>query len=89
MGLSEKITNEQLFEFMTKMYGEMQEGFGQLNLRIDNMEGEIKKTNAKMDHEVMSKLDALFDGYKQNADKLDRIEKEVSKHEEIILRRIK
>ena len=37
----------------------------------------------------MPKIDALFDGYKQNADKLDRIEKEVSKHEEIILRRIK
>ncbi len=35
------------------------------------------------------KLDTLFDGYKQNSDKLDRIEKEVSKQEEIILRRIK
>ncbi len=49
----------------------------------------LKKTNAKIDHEVMPKIDALFDGYKQNSDKLDRIEEEVSKHEEIILRRIK
>ena len=89
IGLPENITNEQLFEFMTKMYGEMQEGFGQLNSRMDNMEGEIKKTNAKIDHEVIPKIDVLFDGHKQNADKLDRIEKEVSKYEEIILRRIK
>ncbi len=91
--MSKDITNEQLFEFMTKMYGD-------LNGKIDNMnkemqegfkevKNEIKKTNTKIDHEVMPKIDALFDGHKQNADKLDRIEKEVSKHEEIILRRIK
>lgn len=82
-------TNEQLFEFMTKMYYEIQEGFKQVNSRIDGVENEAKKTNAKIEHEVMPKLDVLFDGYKQNSDKLDRIEVEVSKHEEIILRRIK
>ena len=80
--MSKDITNEQLFEFMTKMYGEMQEGFKEVK-------NEIKKTNTKIDHEVLPKLNALFDGHKQNADKLDRIEEEVSKHEEIILRRIK
>ena len=80
--MSNDITNEQLFEFMTKMYGEMQEGFKEVK-------NEIKKTNTKIDHEVLPKLNALFDGHKQNADKLDRIEEEVSKHEEIILRRIK
>lgn len=82
-------TNEQLFEFMTKMYNEIQEGFKQVNSRIDGVENEAKKTNAKIEHEVMPKLDVLFDGYKQNSDKLDRIEVEVSKHEEIILRRVK
>lgn len=82
-------TNEQLFEFMTKMYYEIQEGFKQVNSRIDGVENEAKKTNAKIEHEVMPKLDVLFDGYKQNSDKLDRIEVEVSKHEEIILRRVK
>ena len=81
--------NEQLFEFMTKIYNEMQEGFKQVNLKIDGVENEAKKTNTKIEHEVISKLDALFDGHKQNSDKLDRIEEEVSKHEEIILRRIK
>ena len=72
-------TNEQLFEFMTKMYYEIQEGFKQVNSRIDGVENEAKKTNAKIEHEVMPKLDVLFDGYKQNSDKLDRIEEEVEK----------
>ena len=50
MGLGENsnITNEQLFEFMTKMYGEMQEGFGQLNLRMDNVESEMRETKNKV-----------------------------------------
>jgi tetrahydromethanopterin S-methyltransferase subunit G len=119
------ITNNQLFEFMTKMYNEMQGGFKQVNSRIDgvenemqggfkqvnlridgvenemqggfkqvnsrieDIENEVKKTNTKIEHEIMPKVDALFDGYKQNSDKLDRIQEEVSKHEEIILRRVK
>jgi len=98
--MGKEITNEQLFEFMTKMYGdldgkivnmnkEMQEGFKGMNSKIDGLENEIKKINAEIDHGVMPKIDALFDGYKQNSEKLDRIEKEVSRHEEIILRRIK
>jgi len=90
--LAENITNEQLFEFMTKMYGEMQEGFTEINSRINNLESEMRETKNKViiiEQEHGKKLDTLFDGYKQNSDKLDRIEKEVSKQEEIILRRIK
>ncbi len=87
--MGDNISNERLFEFMTKMYSEMQEGFRQVNSRVDNVENEIKKINTKIDHEVMSKIDLLFEGHKQNSDKLDRIEKEVSRHDEFILRRIK
>ena len=98
--MGKEITNEQLFEIITKMYSdldgkivnmnkEMQEGFKGMNSKIDGLENEVKKINAKIDHEVMPKIDALFDGYKQNSEKLDRIEKEVSGHEEIIFRRIK
>lgn len=87
--MSKDITNERLFEFMTKMYGEMQEMKVEMQEGFREVKDEIKKTNTKIDHEVMPKIDALFDGHKQNSDKLDRIEEEVSKHEEIILRRIK
>ena len=90
--MAKDITNEQLFELMTKMYGEMQEGFKEVNLRADSLENEIRETKNKViliEQEHGKKLDALFDGYKQNSDKLDRIEEEVSKHEEIILKNIK
>ncbi len=83
--MGKDVTNEQLFEFMTKMYGEMQEGFKEVKTEIE----ETKNRVIIIEQEHGKKLDTLFDGYKQNADKLDRIEKEVSKHEEIILRRIK
>ena len=90
--MSREISNEQLFEFMTKMYDEMQEEFKEVNLKVDNLGNEVKETKNKViiiEQEHGKKLDALFDGYKQNSDKLDRIEEEVSRHEEIILRRIK
>ena len=48
----------------------------------------IENTVIRIEHDHGQKLGALFDGYKLNSDKLDRIEKEVAKHEEIILRRI-
>ncbi len=94
--MSKETSNDQLFEFMTKMYGEMQEGFKELRGEIQENRGliqenrdEIRNINAKIEHEIMPKLDILFDGYKQNSDKLDRIEKEVSRHDEIILGRVK
>ena len=90
--MAKDVTNEHLFEFMTKIYSEMKEGFEEVNLRVDNLENEIKETKDKViiiEQEHGKKLDALFDGYKQNSDKLDRIEQEVSRHEEIILRKIK
>lgn len=85
-----------VFELIEKMYVEMQNGFEKVDERFDKVENELSdvkdkvaQTNITIEHEIKPKLTALFDGYKQNSDKLDRIEKEVSKHEEIILRRIK
>ncbi len=73
--------NEQLFELMTKMYGDMQgefkkvredmnKGFKEVNSKIDKIDNRV--TIIEEDHG--KKLDLLFDGYKQNADKIDRIE---------------
>ena len=112
--MGKDVSNEQLFELMTKMYneltgrmdsmhseltGRMDSMHSELTGRIDSMQGEmqgmqdeikeIKNRVIVIEQEHGKKLDALFDGYKQNSDKLDRIEEEVSKHEEIILRRIK
>ena len=83
---------DKVFDLLEKMYVEMQEGFDGVNKRIDSLETEVKETKNKIifiEQEHGKKLTALFDGYKQNAEKLDRIENEVSKHEEVILRRIR
>lgn len=88
---------------MTKMYSEMQNGFKQVysemrqgfkevNARIDKVETRlenVEKTVVHIENDHGKKLGALFDGYKQNSEKLDRIEKEVSKHEEIITKRVR
>ncbi len=77
--------NEELFEFMTKMYGEMKEGFDGVNKRIGEVYNRITNVELKLELDIETKIEALFDGYKQNSDKLDRIEIEVSKHEDFIL----
>lgn len=86
------IDNEKLFEFMTKMYSEMQEGFKKVNTELSEVKTRLTSVEnivTRIEHDHGQKLQALFDGYKQHTDQLERIEKEVSKHDEFILRRIK
>lgn len=88
--------NDQLFELMSKVYGEMQNEFS--SIRNEMQEGfkevkedikEIKKRVILIEQDHGKKLEALFDGHTQLNSQLDRIENEVSKHEEVILRRIR
>jgi len=95
--------NKDMFELMTKMYAEMQSGFKNVNSEIrdlklgqeelkashEELKNEARKTNAVIENDIKPKIEALFDGYKQHGEQLNKIEKEVSKHEEIILRRVK
>lgn len=65
---------------------------GQLTQKVDRVDGEIqeiKKTVIHIENDHGDRRKALFDGYVQNSEKLDRIEKEVSRHEEVILRKVK
>ncbi len=59
----------------------------QVDILTKDMAG-VKDIVIKIENDHGQKLGALLNGYKQNAERLDRIEKEVAKHEEIILRRI-
>ncbi|WP_129599263.1 hypothetical protein [Anaerophilus nitritogenes] len=65
---------EKMFEMLSKIYGEMQEGFSQTNKRLDNIENTITKLETKMDGEINNKIEALFDGYKNNTEILHRLE---------------
>lgn len=80
---------EKTFELIEKMYNEFGKRFDALENDVKDLKDQSKKTNVIIEHEIVPKITSLFDGYKQNWDMLSRIESEVSKHEEIILRRIK
>lgn len=85
-------TNDQIFELMTKMYAEMQEGFKKNDTEMQGIKqllGNVEYRMVKMENDNQKNFTALFDGYKQNSDKLDRIENEVSRQQEVIIRKIK
>jgi archaellum component FlaC len=42
------VENDKLFELMSKMYGEMQEGFKEVNSRIGNVENEVKDLKSEV-----------------------------------------
>ncbi len=78
---------DKVFELLTKMYSEMTEQFKEIKGKLD--EKADKSDIVRMENELNPKVKALFDGYKQHTDKLEHIEKEVSRQDEIIMRRIK
>ncbi|HEY5560553.1 MAG TPA: hypothetical protein VIK72_02145 [Clostridiaceae bacterium] len=80
--------NEKLLDLMEKMYGELQGIKKEVSFNTEKIDS-VAKVVARIENDHGNKLEALFDGYKQNYEKLSRIETEVSKHEEVILRRIK
>jgi archaellum component FlaC len=50
---------------------------------------DLKKAVLRIENDHGNKLNALFDGYKQNSERLFRIEEQVSRQEEFILKRVK
>lgn len=72
--------------------GTVESRMGTIEGKIDSMQGEItelKKAVLRIETDHGNKLDALFDGYRQHSDRLDRIEAQVSKQEEFIIKRVK
>ena len=84
---------------VNKRLGNLETKVDNLETKVDNLENKVDNLETKVQHidnkvniieqEHGKKLTALFDGYTQNAQKLDNIQEEVSKHEEVILKRIK
>lgn len=92
--------NEKIFELIEKMYidlkgsqekmyADLKEGQGKICTELKSEISEVKKTVIRIENDHGKKLEALFDGYKQNSEKLNRIEDEVAKHKEVIIKRIK
>jgi hypothetical protein len=89
---SGKMTDRELLEFVAAQVGNLTVKVDGMDKRMDSMDkriGSMEKTLVVIEHEHGQKLEALFDGYKQNTEMLYRIENKISKHEEIILQRVK
>ncbi len=85
---------DKTFELLTRMYSEMTEKFSEINKQFEEVNRKLdekadKNDIIRLENEINPKVQALFDGYKQNTDILERIENKVNKQEEIILRRVK
>ena len=56
---------------------------------MTDVKSDIKKIHMTIEHDIQPKLIALYDGQKQLSQKLERVEQEVSKHDEVIWKRVK
>lgn len=88
---------------MTKMYNEMQEGFKKVDEEFKKVDEKFKKVDEEfkkvhndiakiqvtIENEIKPDIKASLEGYSHIYNKLENIEKEVSKHDEIILRRVR
>ncbi len=62
-----------------------------LNLKstTNAIDTKLSKLSTRIENEIEPKINALFEGHQQHSKQLTRIEEQVNKHEEYILRRIK
>lgn len=79
---------EKTFELIEKMYSEMQKGFsairsemaeGFTEVRREMTEGltEVRQSIVLLENKVDVNLKALYDGYQQNTESINRIEKKI------------
>ena len=71
---------EKIYQLLEQANIKMEEGFKNLNSRLESLSTQTKK----VDVEYCNKLEALLNVYKQTADKIARIEEEITKHKETI-----
>ena len=72
--------NDKLFDFMTKIYSEMQEGFKEVKSikeevksnteRFIKLENDVKIINSKIDGKIIPNSEAILDGYKINSENI-------------------
>lgn len=85
---------EKIYELMTKMYGEMQNGFTEVNKKLGVLETDVSgqkevqtslvKQVAKIENDLKPKIEAALDGYKVVYEKLEVLENKVDKLAETV-----
>jgi hypothetical protein len=67
-------------DLMEKMYNEMNQGFARLEKRIDETFKQARENNNNiipLESKMDEKMEALFDGYRQNAEGIQRLEDKI------------
>jgi len=68
-------------EEIKRMLTQLMEGQEEINIQIKKMDFKLE--------ELDKKVDLSLEGHKSNTEQLGRIESEVTRHEEFIIRRVK
>ena len=79
------------FDRLENRFDGLENRFDGLEKRVGAIEADlasVKETVVRIENDHGQQLKALFDGQRQNREMLERIAIEVSRHEEIILRRV-
>lgn len=79
------MTDRELLELIAAEVGGLKTDMKEVKGKLQSVENTVMK----IENDHGDKLKALFDGYVQNSEKLDRIEREVTRQEEFILRKVK
>ena len=91
--MSKEITNNDLFEFMTKMYEELTGKIDGVNTKMDEgfkeLKKEVAKTNMVIENDIRPKINALYDGYSQVYEKVTDLEDKLDKQDDYVFRRVK
>lgn len=83
--------DNQMFDLLTKVYSEVQGMKSEINgrldnieikvdkleLKVDNLEVKVDKTNIIIENDIKPKIEALFDGYKQNTESINTLTNKV------------
>lgn len=69
--------DDKVFDLVTKMYGELTEFRKETNKRLDNLENGQKKMEMKIEHNIETKIQALYEDREVVHEKLDEINSKV------------
>lgn len=86
------MTDRELLELIASQVGVLTKDMTEVKDRLTGVEDRLTGVEGvvtRIENDHGQKLGALFDGQKLNSEKLDRIEAEVTRHDELILKQIK
>lgn len=74
---------------LTQDITEVKNQVSDLDAKVSNLGTRVDKIEIVIENDIALKFEAIFDGQKQMVEQLNRIEKKLDQHDEIIFKRIK